>query len=78
VKVWKLHITDDVLVGSKVRYLSNFSAVPHFGEPPASTLVVLIGFAKVGNPPIADPGSAEIKKFDDAACLNKIKGLFSS
>ena len=26
------HIADDVLVGSKVRYLSNFSAAPHFGE----------------------------------------------
>jgi len=31
-----LHIADDVLVGSKVRYLSNFSAAPHFGERPES------------------------------------------
>jgi len=26
------HTADDVLVRSKVRYLSNFSAAPHFGE----------------------------------------------
>jgi hypothetical protein len=25
-----------VLIGSKVRYLSNFSAAPHFGERPES------------------------------------------
>jgi len=31
-----LHIADDVLVGSKVRHLSNFSAAPHFGERPES------------------------------------------
>jgi hypothetical protein len=30
------HIADDVLVGSKGRYLSNFSAAPHFGERPES------------------------------------------
>ena len=29
-------LVDDVLVGSKVRYLSNFSAAPHFGERPES------------------------------------------
>jgi hypothetical protein len=28
------HIAHYVLVGSKVRYLSNFSAAPHFGERP--------------------------------------------
>jgi hypothetical protein len=27
-----LHFADDVLVGSMVRYLSNFSAARHFGE----------------------------------------------
>ena len=32
------HFADDVLVGSKVRYLSNFSAAPHFGERPQSAL----------------------------------------
>ena len=32
------HIADDLLVGSKVRYLSNFSAAPHFGERPESAL----------------------------------------
>ena len=31
-----LHTADDVLVGSKVRYLSNFSAAPYFGERPES------------------------------------------
>ena len=31
-----LHTADDVLVGSKVRYLSNFSAAPHSGERPQS------------------------------------------
>jgi hypothetical protein len=35
-RVWNWHIADDVLVGSKVRYLSNFSAAPHFGERPQS------------------------------------------
>jgi hypothetical protein len=30
------HIADDVLVGSKVRYLSNFSVAPHFSERPES------------------------------------------
>jgi hypothetical protein len=30
------HIADDVLIGSKVRYLSNFSAAPHFAERPES------------------------------------------
>ena len=34
-----LHTADDVLVGSKVRYLSNFSAAPHFGERPDSALL---------------------------------------
>ena len=29
-------LIDDVLVGSKVRYLSNFSVAPHFGERPES------------------------------------------
>jgi len=33
------HIADDVLVGSKVRYLSNFLAAPHFGERPESLRV---------------------------------------
>ena len=33
-----LHTADDVLVGSKVRYLSNFSAALHFGERPESAL----------------------------------------
>ena len=32
------HIADNVLVGSKVRYLSNFSVAPHFGERPESAL----------------------------------------
>jgi hypothetical protein len=36
VSLW--HIADDVLVGSKVRYLSNFSVVPHFSERPESAL----------------------------------------
>ena len=40
-----------LLSGTPLRRASGFGA----------TLVVLIGFAKVGNPPIADPGSAEIK-----------------
>ena len=30
------HIVDNVLVGLKVCYLSNFSAAPHFGERPES------------------------------------------
>ena len=34
-----LHTADDVLVGSKVRYLSNFLAAPHFGERPESLRV---------------------------------------
>jgi len=34
-----LHTADDVLVGSKVRYLSNFSAAPHSGERPQSLRV---------------------------------------
>ena len=29
-------LIDDVLVGSKVRYLSNFSVAPHFSERPES------------------------------------------
>jgi hypothetical protein len=33
------HIADDVLVGSKVRYLSSYSAAPHFGERPESALL---------------------------------------
>jgi len=33
-----LHTADDVLVGSKVRYLSNFSAAPHSGERQQSAL----------------------------------------
>ena len=36
VNYYNWHIADDVLVGSKVRYLSNFSAAPHFGERPES------------------------------------------
>jgi hypothetical protein len=32
-------IADDVLVGSKVRYLSNFSVAPHFSERPESVRV---------------------------------------
>ena len=36
VRLW--HIADDVLIGWKVRYLSNFSAAPHFGERPESAL----------------------------------------
>ena len=35
-----LHTADDVLVGSKVRYLSNFSAAPHSGERPQSLRVI--------------------------------------
>src|SRR5215218_9977991 len=31
-----VHITGDVLVGSKVRYLPHFSAVHHFSERPES------------------------------------------
>jgi len=31
-----LHIADDVLIGSKVGYLSNFSAALHFSECPLS------------------------------------------
>ena len=37
------HIADDVLVGSKVRYLSNFSAAPHFGERPDSARLAPCG-----------------------------------
>jgi hypothetical protein len=37
-RVWSWHIADDVLVGSKVRYLWNFSAAPHVGERPQSAL----------------------------------------
>ena len=33
-----LHTADDVLVGSNVSYLSNFSAAPHFSERPESAL----------------------------------------
>jgi hypothetical protein len=32
-------LIDDVLVGSKVRYRSNFSVAPHFGERPESVRV---------------------------------------
>jgi hypothetical protein len=42
------------------------------GEPPPK------GGTNGDFPPIADLGVAEIKKFDDAACLRNIKGLFSS
>ena len=35
-RVSNWHTADDVLVGSKVRYLSNFGAAPHFGERPES------------------------------------------
>jgi hypothetical protein len=47
-----LHTADDVLVGSKVCYLSNFSAAPHSGERPQS--------AQGGHSPastIASPGA---------------------
>jgi hypothetical protein len=49
-----------VLVGSKVRYLSNFSAAPHFGERPETGRVSDAGPARaidqyrgagVGKPP---------------------------
>jgi hypothetical protein len=39
VRVSFWHIADDVLVGSKVRYLLNFSASPHFGKCPESAHV---------------------------------------
>jgi hypothetical protein len=31
-----LHLADDLLVGSNIRYLSNFSAAPHVSERPES------------------------------------------
>jgi len=44
------HIADDVLIGSKVRYLSNFSAAPHFGERPESGRVSDAGPARAIDP----------------------------
>jgi hypothetical protein len=41
------HIADYVLVGSKVRYLSNFSAAPHFGERPDRRGKSLIGIKEI-------------------------------
>ena len=45
-----LHTADDVLVGSKVRYLSNFSAAPHSGERPQSLRVSDAGPARAIDP----------------------------
>jgi len=39
-----VHIAGDMLVGSKVRYLSNFPAAPHFGERLESLRVIVKGY----------------------------------
>jgi len=45
-----LHTADDVLVGSKVRYLSNFSAAPHSGERPQSAHLARCGAFRRSSP----------------------------
>jgi hypothetical protein len=52
VRLW--HIADDVLIGWKVRCLSNFSAAPHFGERPESALCRHIHWHQ-GEGPLATP-----------------------
>jgi len=60
-----MHIAGDMLVGSKVRYLSNFPAAPHFGERLESALpdhsVFTAGMAlpaPSGHCPTASPNGA--------------------
>jgi hypothetical protein len=49
-RVWSWRIADDVLVGSKVRYLSNFSAAPHFDERPQSAHLARCGAFRRSSP----------------------------